>query len=429
MLNFRPAFHSRPDSLTLADARYLQDLLYRAVKIGTELEFALPKGVLREEFQPRIEEALQPSGDMNKLGELGVYDVIREHCGIEILVIGRHPHWDALLNQYNRIILPLLAEKIRMRPTCGLHFHILGTGLSEEIPEIILANFWNMARLFAPGLKFITSAGKNRQALCRRRQHNAHQEFMHLSPEKHSMAEVQAVLKKSMVVPEHQNFFNIEHVRFNESGNIINFHLEFRFPDGDLCPVSITAKTFLFMTMMLKAVEISKFGLLKVDSCSFMETNNRLVDMISNNDGKLATSDTSAIDDTGLKEYRNNAQSLLFFLKSIFFLLDNPSELVLQQLASEPISLRRDQGKSWEEIEDELLSHIHPSPALDNFDYELIKVIELGLLTGIDTKTCWLEGAAQFLHLPVSEISERLQGYQNRSPVWQKELGSIVFLR
>jgi hypothetical protein len=428
MINFRPSFVPRPDSLTLPAARYFQDLLYRAVKIGTELEFALPKGVLREDFQPRIEKALQPSGDMNQLGELGVYDVIREHCGIEILVIGRHPHWDALLNQYNRIILPLLAEKIRMRPTCGLHFHILGTGLAEEVPEIILANLWNMARLFAPGLKFITSAGKNRQVLCRRRQHNAHQEFMRLSPEKQSMKEIQDVLKKSMDVPEHQNFFNIEHIRFGKSGSIASFHLEFRFPDGDLCPVSITAKTFLFMTMMLKAVEISKFGLLKVDNSS-LETNNRLMDMISNNDGKLATSDTSAIDETALGKYRNNAEGLLFFLKSIFLLLDNPAEPVLQQLALEPISLRRDQGQSWEEIEDELLSHIHPQPALDSSDYEIIKIIELGLLPGIGNKDCWLEAAAQFLQLPINEISKRLQGYKNRSPVWQEELGSIVFLR
>ncbi len=315
-----------------------------------------------------------------------------------------------------------------MRPTCGLHFHILGTGLAEEIPEIILANLWNIARLFAPGLKFITSAGENRQALCRRRQNNAHQEFMRLSPEKKSMAEIQAVLKKSIIVPEHQNFFNIEHVCFNASGNISNFHLEFRFPDGDLCPVSITAKTFLFMTMMLKAVEISKFGLLKVDSGS-LETNNRLMDMISNNNGKLATSDTSAVDDTTLEEYRNNAQSLLLFLKSIFLLLDNSGELILQQLASEPVSLRRSQGQNWEKIENELLSHIPPHPALDSTDYELIKIIELGLLTGLANKSCWLEAAARFLHLPKNEISKRLRGYKNRSPVWQKELGSMNFLR
>ncbi|MCI5141252.1 MAG: hypothetical protein D3909_05900 [Candidatus Electrothrix sp. ATG1] len=429
MFNFRPAFLSRPDSLSLPDARYFQDLLYRAVKIGTELEFALPKGVLRQDFQPRIEEALQPSRDMNQLGELGVYDVIKEHCGVEILVIGRHPHWDALLQQYNRIILPLLTEKIRMRPTCGLHFHILGTGLAEEVPEIILANLWNMARLFGPGLKFITSGGKNRQGLCRRRQHNAHQELMRLSPEKQSMQEIQAMLKKSLEVPEHQNFFNIEHIRFSTPGNISNFHMEFRFPDGDLCPVSITAKTFLFMTMMLKAVEISKFGLLQVDSGPFFEKNKDLMNMISNNDGKLATSDTSAIDDTVLEQFRNNAQGLLFFLKSIFLLLDNPSELVLQQLALEPISLRRNQGKSWEEIEGELLSHIHPQACLDSSDYELIKIIELGLLTGMGSKLCWIDAAAEFLHLQKQDINERLLNYKNRSPVWQKELGSMVFLR
>lgn len=429
MQNFLPAFLSRPDSLTLPDARYFQDLLYRTVKIGTELEFALPKGVLREDFQPRIEQALHPSGNMNQLGELGVYDVIKEHCGVEILVIGRHPHWEALLNQYQHIILPLLAEKIRMRPTCGLHFHILGTGLAEEVPEIVLANLWNMGRIFAPGLKFLTSGGGNRQELCRRRQHNAHQEFMRLSPVKHSMQEIQATLKKSLEVPEHQNFFNIEHVRFGESGNISNFHLEFRFPDGDLCPVSITAKVFLFMTMLLKAVEISKFGLLQADIGSLMDDNKNLMDMISNNEGKLATSDTSAIDDIILEKYQSNAKQLLLFLKSIFLLLDNPSEVVLQQLALEPISLRRAKGQRWEKIEDELLSHINPQPTLDNTDYELIKVIELGLLIGISDQNCWIESAAQFLHLPAAEINKRLQNYKNRSPVWQEELGSMAFLR
>ncbi len=429
MIHFHPAFLCRPDSLTLADARYFQDLLYRAVKIGTELEFALPKGVLHQDLQPRIEQALRPSKDMNNLGKLGVYNVIKEHCGIEILVIGRHPHWEALVNQYHRIVLPLLTEKIRMRPTCGLHFHILGTGLAEEIPEIVLANFWNMVRLFAPGLKFITSAGKSRQTLCRRRQHNAHQELMRLSPEKQSMAAIQTVLKKSMEVPAHQNFFNLEHVRFSESGDIADFHLEFRFPDGDLSPVAITAKTFLFMTMMLKAVEISKFGLLQVDSLSLFKSNKLLMDMISNNNGKLATSDTSAIDDVTLEEYRKNANDLLFFLKSIFLLLDNPSELILQQLALQPISLRRSQGKSWEEIDDELLIHINPQPALDTFDYEIIKIVELGLLTGIDNKNHWLNAAAQLLQLPMKEISQRVQSYKNRSPVWQNDLGSIVFLR
>ncbi|MCI5224597.1 MAG: hypothetical protein D3924_18505, partial [Candidatus Electrothrix sp. AR4] len=354
---------------------------------------------------------------------------IKEHCGVEILVIGRHPHWDALLEQYQRIILPLLSEQIRMRPTCGLHFHILGTGLAEEIPEIILANFWNISRIFAPGLKFITSGGENRQGLCRRRQHNAHQEFMRLSPEKYSMREIQSILKQSLVVPEHQNFFNIEHVRFNDEGNISNFHLELRFPDGDLCPTSITAKTFLFWLMLLKAVEISKFGLLNLTTPYLFQRNRELMDMISNNNGKLATSDTKAVNDRILMEYQHNTQSLLSFLKSIFLIIDNPCELVLQELALKPISLRRNKGDSWQKIEADLVRMITPQRILDRADYELIKIIELGMLVHLNTKNDWLEKTANMLQLSPAEITHRLQDYQDRSPVWQAELGSIVFLR
>ncbi|MCI5190353.1 MAG: hypothetical protein D3905_11300, partial [Candidatus Electrothrix sp. AS4_5] len=94
-----------------------------------------------------------------------------------------------------------------------------------------------------------------------------------------------------------------------------------------------------------------------------------------------------------------------------------------------PLSLLRDQGKDWQAIEDELVRHIRPQPALDRFDYELIKIIELGLLINIDKKEAWLDAVAQFLHLPIKEIRQRLQGYKNRFPAWQNDLGSMVFLR
>lgn len=360
-----PLFHPRQDCLSVNEARYYQDLLYRTIKIGTELEFALPKGVLRDDFQPQIEEIMEPSGDMNDLGRLGVYKVIDEHCGIEVLIIGRHPHWESLVEQYSQIVLPLLDMKVRMRPTCGFHFHLLQVGVSENIPEIILANLWNIFRLFAPGLKFITSGGETREGLCRRRQHNAHQEFIKLCPTRMHMRDIKDVLKKSMDVPEHQNFFNLEHINFTEKGEVSNMHLELRFPDGDLCPVSITAKTFLFLTMLLKAVEISKFGVLNVEKDSHWQENIELLGKISNNDGKVATSDTSDISDVILEKYRKNSRALLHFLKSVFLIFDNPSEIILKELAESPISLRRVAGQNWSEINSDLETIIAPLHTLD----------------------------------------------------------------
>lgn len=190
----------------LDQATYYQDLLYRTLKIGTELEFALPQRVKREDLEKELAAELKPSQDMNNLGRLGVFDISKEHCGIEIRVIGRHPHWDAQVHQYRQIIAPLWRNKVRMRPTCGLHFHLLGVGLSEPVPEIILANLWNIMRRYAPGLKFLTSGGESTATLCRRRQHNAHQEFMRRGPESLALSEIQRHLKESFDVPEHQNF-------------------------------------------------------------------------------------------------------------------------------------------------------------------------------------------------------------------------------
>jgi hypothetical protein len=424
-----PIFLNRSDNLSFSESRYFQDLLYRTIKIGTELEFALPKGVRREDFQPGVEKLLCPSGDMNRLGYLGVYDVVREHCGVEVQIIGRHPHWEALCKQYHNTISPLMEQGIRMRPTCGLHYHLLGISLAESVPEIIMANLWNMARKFAPGLKYITSGGASMQGLCRRRQHNAHREFMRQSPLNRNMRQIQLHLKNSMDVPEHQNFFNLEHVRFDDAGGICDFHIEFRFADGDLAPVSITAKTFLFLAMLLKAVEISKFGLLHVGKIREWNRKRELMDMISNNNGKLATSDTSAITPAILDEYRNNASEMLSFLKSIFLILDNPAEIVLQELCQYPISLRRIRGDSWNEIDQDLYQRIMPLSSYDELDHKIIKVVELGLVQGASDMEEWLKRAAIKAGVPGKIVRERIKGYIFREPVWNAELGRMVFLK
>lgn len=423
-----PVFSVRGDTLTFQQADYYQDLLYRTVKIGSEIEFALPKGMKRDALVPILTKVLKPSRDMNNLGGLGVFDVSKEHCGVEIRVIGRHPHWTSLVEQYQQIVAPLWRNKVRIRPTCGLHFHLLGIGLSESIPEIILANLWNITRCYAPGIKFLTSGGESWQGLCRRRQHNAHQEFMSHDPGNYHCKEIQNILRTSLVVPEHQNFFNLEHIHFDKQDWLANFHLEFRFPDGDLSAYSIAAKTFLFMAMLLKAVEVSKFGLLHVGSTGQWQRKRQLLDMISNNDGPLATSDTHGCQDV-LAEYQVNSSALLRFLKSIFILLDNPAELLLQSLAQEPISLRRINGLSWQQIDMALANMAGPVIELDADDYRLAKVIELGLIGECQDFQDWLVQTAASLNVLSHDVESRLQKFSQREPCWSHELGRIIFMR
>jgi len=422
-------FFERKDILTHQQDIYYQDLFYRVLKIGTELECARPRRIDPDDFKKEIEILIKPSGDLNNLGELGVYDVVKEHCGIEIQIIGRHPHWNSLLNQYKRIISILLNKRVRMKPTCGLHFHLIAIGLTEVIPEIILANLWNLIRRHSSGLKFLFSGGNVAEGLCRRRQHNAHQEFLKFSPAEISMTEIQLKLKKSIIVPEHQNFFNLEHLTFNNESNLTNFHIELRFPDGDLSPTSIVAKTFMFFALLLKSIEISKYGLLHVGSGYEWERKKELMDRLSNNDGDLARSDTSKIGKKEIDELRRDAMNLLKFLKSVFNKFTNPAYTVLKSLIEKPISLRRIENDNWVEIENELSATAFYPLFVDLKDAEIIKIIELGLVKYKNSVEEWLEEVSLSTGMTKSEIKSRINGYMDKFPVWDSEMGTFEFRR
>ena len=424
-----PILFRRDDTLNHEQALYWKDLLYRTVKIGTEVEFAMPKGVRKDDFMPVLVEALQPTRDLTNLGRYGVLDVIGEHCGLEIQIIGRQPYYPALLQQYHDLFA-LLPPGIRARPTCGLHYHALAIGLAEPVPEIILANIWNLVRRYAPNLRFLTSAGASREALCRRRNYASHLEMVRHTPGVYSMRDIQRILHDSKQVPEHQNFLNLEHVTFTDAGIVRDFHLEFRFPDADLSPTSIVAKAFLFLAIVLKAVELSQYGVIHVGYIRDWRRKCQLLDWLSNNDGKLATSDTSHITEEIIEELRVGCRELLELLKPIFDRWEhNPSFEVLSLLAETPLSLLRASGRDWSEIE-ALLAERTATLAgeLDGTDKKLMRCLELAELTGFSAIEAWKWTAARELFLTPQELEHRLDKLDRmRGLRWDARLGSVVF--
>ncbi len=435
----QPIIFRRDDCLNYEQAMYWKDLLYRTVKIGTEIEFALPKGVRKDDFMPPLVEALQPTRDLTNLGQYGVLDVVSEHCGLEIQVIGRQPYYPALVEQYRAILMPLIEQGVRARATCGLHFHLLTVGLSEPVPEIILANLWNLTRRYAPHLRFLTSGGERPDSLCRRRNYNSHLEMVKLTPGVMSMPEIQRYLKESNVVPEHQNFFNLEHVTFTDDGAVRDLHVEFRFPDADLAPTSIVAKTFLFLAMLLKSVEMSQYGVIHAGKIQEWRRKTDLLNMLSNNDGNLATSDTSQVTPEVIEELRAGCRELLELLKPIFVRFarvayeeaeEHPAFEVLGLLAETPISLLRVSGRDWSEIE-RLLSERAASTAAewDKSDQRLIRLIELAELTGHTSPSAWKWEVAGELFLTPQELDRRLERLERRRGLrWDEKLGTMVFL-
>lgn len=426
-----PIFFRRADTLDPETAKYWKDLLYRTIKIGTEIEVAVPKLVSRPEFEAQVRDALQPSGSFERIGTNGVLDVIPEHAGIEIRVIGRQPYFAALHKQYTTITNLLLDKGARPRATCGLHFHLLTPGLAEPVPEIVLANLWNLTRRYAPELRFLTSTGNSREALCRRRNYCSHLEMVRHSPGTMRMKEIYTLLKESRTVPEHQNFLNLQHLGFDEQGNILPFHLEFRFPDADLCALSITAKTFLFLAMTLKAVDMSQYGVIHVGKIVEWRRKVALLDMLSNNDGNLATSDTRAITDEIIEELRVGTRELLDLLAPTFERFDDPAPFdVLLTLAETPISLLRCAGYDWREIETYLGQRIRTDreSELDSVDRQLMQHIDVGAWTGLPSIEAWQWHAARELFLTPQELEHRLERVRAlRGLRWDARQGAVVF--
>lgn len=421
----------RDDVLTPARALYYKDLFYRTLKIGTEIEAATPKGMKREVFEEHLRQQLEPSGSLDQLGKWGVLDVQAEHCGIEIRVIGRHPYYDVFYNQFARIFNAIHAEGGRARPTCGMHFHLLPIGLSEPVPEIILANVWNLVRRYAPNLKFITSAGDRPEALCRRRNHNSHLEMVNHTPAAMSMQEIKELLDNSRVVPKHQNFLNLEHLTFTGQREVKDFHLELRFPDADFSPTSVTAKAFLCLAMILKAVDMSQYGVIHVGKLHEWRRKKELLDMLNNNDGDLATSNTSQVTPEVIDELRAGCRELLAILKPTLTRFErNPSFDILASLAEHPISLRRIQGYSWQEIEEQLarVTALH-EPEWDKTDKQLMRYIEFAEFTECATEEDWKAAAAQSLFCKLPELEDHLRKIASfRAMNWDAQLGTYVFV-
>ncbi len=426
-----PIMLRRKDTLSYDETCYWKDILYRVVKIGTELEYAMPMGVRREAFEKPLQEALNPSGTYENLGANGVLDIQSEHCGVEIRVIGQHPSFKKLRRQYLGITNAVLKQGGRVKTTCGMHFHLLTPGFPDSVPAIILANLWNLVRRYAPELKFLCSTGNKREALCRRRNHSSHLELVKLSPATMSMAEIYAHLKKSRQVPMHQNFLNLEHISFYEEDKLVKpFHLEFRFPDTNLSANAITAFNFLFLSLLLKAVDLSQYGVIHVGKIYTWRRKVELLNLLNNNDGNLASSDTSGVDDQVIYELRSGLKEMLSILDPTFNGIGaDQVRYLLNALSEQPVSLLRCSGMDWPEIEDYLNRQFQVEViAFDDKDLRIMQAIELNEWIGFGSTSEWENRVCHELYIPQIEMeTSLLRIKQKRGLAWDKQKGTYRF--
>jgi hypothetical protein len=182
--------------------------------------------------------------------------------------------------------------------------------------------------------------------------------------------------------------------------------------------------------MLLKAVDLSQYGVIHVGKIRPWRRKQELLDRLSNNDGSLATSDTSSITSDILEELRQGLYELLDLLTPAFhYFVDNPAQNILMALAESPISLRRCAGYDWEDIERSLQSRTQlDDVGFDETDRDIMQHIDLGDWSEFPSLEAWCWYAARELYLTPQNLESRLLSLnKRRSTEWDIDHGTLIF--
>ena len=343
-------FETSGERLSDEEASYWKTLLFRSMKIGVELEVCEPPDRERSEVIRWLKEELKPSKSNRFLGESGVLTVSRELKGLEVKIVGRNPIFDHFTRQIRRVCRTLLEMGCVPDGACGMHFHLIAAPLLRDLPATVLANLWTLTRWYGAPLRYLMSAGSCREALTRRRFFCDHSVLCSKDAAREGILEVKRHLDGGETIKGHYSFINLEHVVFRGPERIGGLHVEYRFPDMDLVAPSIVAKGYLFVALVLRAVELSKYGALELEAGD-LERRLNLLSRLSNNKGEECLSDTSRLDDKDIATLSELSHAMLKELRSTLTYFEPMVSRVLTYLATNPISSLRSAGNDWLEVE------------------------------------------------------------------------------
>lgn len=408
-----------------------------------------------EVVRAEMKDLFRPTGDVLKVGESAVLEVTKDgslinNGGIEIPTVGRRVHWNSFYRMCKEIIDPIVERGGYINERCGQHFHLLAgyfggnspsgmrnpsvSELEIPMPEIILANYHQLHRRYETALFWIMSTGETMESLTRWAKFR--QPIRQYSAMQNQMRKIQKELADNIPGGGHGTAgkyasCSYHFCRFDPEGQVSTFHIENRIADGCLSPSVVAAWGMLVYAMMLKAVRLSQYGIMEIGSREYSaqlgEASQHLINGQNRDYGGHRVADTSGIGPY-IPFFRENARELVQLLKAELNKL-GPSFDILMQLADRPISLRRAQGDSWEDIENEL----NPQGREDDSDNRYLiedEVAEIVDLTGIvecENQDAWIEEVAAHIDRPPALVAEIVaQLLSSGRYRWSDVVGALI---
>lgn len=415
-------------------------------------------------IRDKVTAILKPTNFVGALGESGVYKVCRDGSlkgdgGIEVATVGRRVEFNSIYEMVAKIMKSCEERGAYVDERCSIHIHLLASyltpGFSEDdsgskyiknevtelekpMPEIIVANFHQLIRRYHSALIWLSAAGESHSHLTRWEKFR--KSVLPYSAVRSRMSSLVAGVGSASKSKRKYAMMNYEQMKFNAMGDVARLHVEGRYMDGNLSPATVTAHACLLYGLMLKAVEISRFGLLQSGNKDYMDLQNEIYKNLCNNDGPWdgnRFSDTSSLGPF-ISDLKRQSRQLIRLVKSTLGECA-PADDILNKLADKPLAYSLMEKMSWNDIENYLMPETEDYTEVEN---NILQLVELGAISECADADEWLETAAGQITSSSTqkdgnsglESKESLQAYvaqltARRRIHWSKDIGGFVSSR
>lgn len=404
---------------------------------------------------------LAPSGSYGVVSKSGVHNIVTDGSllgdkGCEIVTTGRRIDYYEFHKMIKNIIDQAVKRGAYVNERCSIHMHVLASyygkvpgssslkinEMERSMPEIILANLHQLLRRYQNAITWMTTGLDNPERLTRWEKFRV--SVLPFSPVSKHMIQIRDSIIDAAGGSKY-GWVNYKFCEFDTDNNDVSrLHTEIRVMDGILAPSAVAAVACMYYALFIKAVEISRYGLLDIDSDNWIERATEIKNAILNNNSTWEEGNaTGRFSNTkDLFKYTKtlvaDSFELLVQLKHILTSV-GPAYEILEKLAEAPCSIRRCDGKTWEQIEEALAIELTEEGL---FEYTFKKIIDTRELTEESNIEMWLFKVAKLLqqdkevnnlnesfediHRHVVKLFEEKQS--NGEVIWSPKIGSAILI-
>ncbi len=414
-----------------------------------------------DSIRQMLQNELKPNNSYGQVSSTGVHSITTDGSllgkkGAEIITVGRRVDYWEFYKMARNIITSASSRGAYLNERCSTHMHALASyygkvvpnqekssipgrvsEMERDMPEIILANLHQLVRRYQNAMTWMVMGLDDPKQMTRWEKFRV--SVLPVSAVMHQMREVQEKVSANSGGNKY-GWINYNNIEFAGSGDIRRFHVEFRAADGIMSPSAIAAIACMYYALVIKAVEISRYGVVEIGDQAWLEQTMEVKGALLNNMKGYQDGDRFS-DTSSLHKYYDiligESLDLVRQLKSILINI-GPAYEVLEKLAERPCALRRCEGQSWEDIEKSLEVIMNEEGRLDVAISEILTLNQVSECKDLDE---WIQVTGQILRKDpnleidvdnaVIEDTIRMFVDKNREDgklVWSNRIGSPIMI-